>query len=270
VTARVHENNRFTYFTYYRGLPLGTQATSHYWHLRPTLAYAFRNDDDTTLLGIFLPTSELRAFKTDPMGNFRRFWDGVPGGPRIGRAEPICELRGITDIANQWRPAAAAGVAFVGDAAMVLDPIWGTGCGFAFLSAEWLVGHTAAALARDACDLKALDRGLERYRKEHRRRTRWHYAHIAGFARVRPHSLLERLVFSAATRDSGMANRVMCYFGRTVGPLRLVTPAALCRAALVNLGLLDLGRRLRTAWAAHGAADRAPAVLPFPTEPSGA
>jgi flavin-dependent dehydrogenase len=265
VEARVHENNRFSYFTYYRGVPLSTQATSHYWHLQPNLAYAFRNDDDTTLLGILLPKSELRAFKRDPMGNFRRFWDRVPYAPRIGAAAPICELLGIAEIDNQWRPAAAPGLAFIGDAAMVLDPIWGTGCGFAFLSADWLVEQTAGALAGGSHDLRALDRGLERYRRQHRRRTRWHYAHISNFAQVRPHSLFERLVFSSATRDAAMANRVMSYFGRTVGPLHLATPAALCRAALVNLGAFDLGRRLCAAWSA----DRGTGVLPLSTEPSG-
>jgi flavin-dependent dehydrogenase len=268
VKARVHENQRFTYFTYYRGVALSTTATAQGWHLHPNLAYAFRNDDDTTLLAIFLPTAELRAFKADPMGNFRRFWDGVPGAPRIGAARPMCALRGITEIANQWRRASAPGIAFVGDAAMVLDPLWGTGCGFAFLSAEWLVEHTAAAIA--VGDAEAIDRGLERYRKQHRRRTRWHHAHIASFSRVRPHSLLERLVFSAATRDAALANRALCYFGRTVGPLSLATPAALCRAAAVNLGLLGLGRRLHAAWTGGGATDHPGCSLPLVNEPSGA
>jgi hypothetical protein len=57
----------------------------------------------------------------------------------------------------------------------------------------------------------------------------------------------------------------MSYFGRTVGPLHLATPTALCRAALANLGAFDLGRRLRAAWAA----DRRTGVLPLSTEPSG-
>jgi flavin-dependent dehydrogenase len=270
VKAQVHENNRFSYFTYYRGVPLSTQATSHYWHLQPNLAYAFRNDDDTTLLGILLPKDELRAFKSDPMGNFRRFWDRVPHAPRIGTARPICELRGITEIANQWRPASAPGIAFVGDAAMVLDPIWGTGCGFAFLSADWLVEQTAPVLAAGGCGLRALDQGLERYRKQHRARTRWHYAHITSFSRVRPHSLPERLVFSAATRDVAMANRVMSYFSRTVGPLHLATLPALCRAALVNLGILDRARQFRAIWAGgrNQASDHGSALVPL-VEPSG-
>jgi menaquinone-9 beta-reductase len=265
VDSHVHANNRFTYFTYYRGVPLSTAVTSQYWHLSPNLAYAFRNDDDTTLLGIFLPRSELHTFKTDPMGNFRRFWDRVPDAPLLGAARPICELRGITEIANQWRPASAPGIAFVGDAAMVLDPIWGTGCTFAFLSADWLVAQTAPAFGAGHHVLKALDQGLERYRKQHRSRTCWHYAHITSFSQVRPHNLFERLVFSAATRDSLMANRVMSYFGRTVGPLHLAAPAALCRAALVNLGALGRRRDPRRARSCARAADRDIPVLPLAT-----
>jgi flavin-dependent dehydrogenase len=239
---RQHDNDRFTYFTYYRGLKLGG-VNARYWHLDPDLAYAFRNDDDTTLLGIFLPTSELKAFKTDPMGNFRRFWDRVPDGPRIGTAEPICELRGITRMVNQWRPAAAPGVAFVGDAAMVLDPIWGTGCGFAFLSADWLVEATLPAFASGRWSAMALDRGLKRYRRSHRARTCGHYHHIASFSKVRGPNLVEQLLFSAAAHDARLANRVLKYFGRTIGPLSLAAPPALLRAAWINLNTRLRGNR---------------------------
>jgi flavin-dependent dehydrogenase len=242
VEAHVRDNNRFTYFTYYRDLPLSTGASSHYWYLHPNLAYAFRNDDDTTLLGIFLPRSELRAFKTDPLGNFRKFWDHVPDAPRIGDATPIGELRGVTEIPNQWRPASVPGLAFVGDAAMVLDPIWGTGCSFAFQTAAWLVEQTAGAFGTTRNIACAIDRGLDRYRKQQRSRTRGHFAHIASFSRVRRHNPIEHLMFSAATRDTKVARRVLTYLGRTVGPSHLATPAALCRASLVNLGALLRGR----------------------------
>jgi len=29
-------------------------------------------------------------------------------------------------------------IAFVGDALMSIDPLWGVGCGFAFQAADWL------------------------------------------------------------------------------------------------------------------------------------
>ena len=234
VEAHVDDNGRFTYYTYYRGVALSSGGNAQYWHLHPNLAYAFRNDDDTTLLGIFLPKGELRAFKADPMGHFRRFWDGVPDPPLIGDAAPICELRGATEMPNHWRPASAPGIAFVGDAAMALDPIWGTGCSYAFASADWLVEHTAPPSA-PARTSSGRSTGVSRYRKIHRSRTRWHYMHIASLSTVRDLNRAERLVFSAATRDAELATRVLTYLGRTVGPLHLATPSALCRTALVNL-----------------------------------
>jgi hypothetical protein len=39
----------------------------------------------------------------------------------------------------------------------------------------------------------------------------------------------------------------LTYLGRTVGPLHLATPPALCRTALVNLGALFSGRTNREA-----------------------
>lgn len=237
--TRQRRNDRFTFYTYFRGLPLRSRANSQYWHLHPNLAYAFRNDDDTTLLGIFLPRRRLKEFQQDPLGNFCRFWRDAPDAPDITTAEPICPLRGITKIPNQWRPAAAPGIALVGDAAMVLDPIWGTGCSFAFLSADWLVQQTAPCLAAARRTTDAVDRGLRQYRRLHRARLRGHFWHIASFSKLREPNLLERLLFAAATRDPQVADRVLTYFGRTVGPAHLASPAGLCRAVLVNLGLIS-------------------------------
>jgi menaquinone-9 beta-reductase len=242
VKAHQHYNDRCSFYTYYRGVSLNTSATSRYWSLDPNLAYAFHNDDDTTVMGIYFPRSKWPEFKVDPMGNFRRFWEQVPDAPRIGNAKPLGELRGFLKICNQWRPAAAPGIAFVGDAAMVLDPLWGTGCGFAFQSADWLVDATLPAFGVAKGQPTALDRCLERYRKQHRARTWQHYAHIASYSKGHRLSLGERLVFSAAARDSKLARRMLTYMGRTVGPLHAMGPSALLRAVMVNLGYSLFGR----------------------------
>jgi flavin-dependent dehydrogenase len=235
IKAHEDENERFTYFTYYRTLPLTTSANAQYWHLGRDFAFAAHNDDDTTLLGIMMPRSELKAFRADALGNFRRYWDRVPDHPRIGDALPICELRGISRIANQWRRASAPGIAFVGDAATVLDPIWGTGCAFAFLSADWLVEATLPAFAVEQGAPPAIDRGLRRYRRVHRSRLRAHYYHIASFSKVRPNNPVDRLHLSAATRDSELARRCLTYVGRTVGLGHLMVPSTLLRAVVVNV-----------------------------------
>ncbi len=241
IAARQHENDRFTYFMYFRDLPVGGSANARYWHMGANFAFASRNDDHTTLLGLMMPRSELKAFKADPDGNFRRFWAQVPEAPLLGAAQPISELRGITEIHNQWRPASAPGLAFVGDAATVLDPIWGTGCTFAFLSADWLREAVLPAFAGGTVNLATLDRGLKRYARTHRGRTWAHYHTIASFSRVGSRSLLDRLLLSAATRDQRLARLFLEHLGRTISPFRLLAPTVLCRAVLVNLGSFLFG-----------------------------
>jgi flavin-dependent dehydrogenase len=235
ISTRRQPNHRFTYFTYFRDLPLSTQANSHYWHLEPNLAYAFINDNQVTLLGVFLPLAQLQAWKRDVPGNFVRFWESVPDGPALVGAEQVCEMRGMIQMPNLSRPVASRGMALVGDAALTLDPMWGTGCSFAFLSAALLVDSTAEALRQATCSPRALDRGLARYRKRHRRATREHANHIASFSKIRDYRLLEALVMSAATRDADLARCMLTYIGREIGVTQLMSPANLLRAVRVNL-----------------------------------
>ena len=246
VKAEVKPNNRFTYFTYYRDLPLGSTANSRYWHLSSNLAYAFINDNHMTLLGVFLPVEQLNEWKRDVYGNFVRFWANVPDGPRLSNAKWEGEMRGMIRMPNLSRPATARGMAFVGDAALALDPIWGTGCSFAFQSAAWLVDCTAAILHNDSSSDHALDQGLQQYRKRHRAETRGHALHIADFSKIRKNRFFEELLFSAAARDATLARRLLAYLGRTVGISQLLNPSHLMRALRINL---THSWQVKTAWA---------------------
>jgi 2-polyprenyl-6-methoxyphenol hydroxylase-like FAD-dependent oxidoreductase len=233
--SRATPNGRFTYFALFRNVALSKGASAQYWHLEPNLAYAFVNDGDTTLLGAFLPLARVQDWKRDVEGSFLRFWEAVPDGPRLKGAVRTTEMRGMLALNNVWRRVAGRGLALVGDAALTLDPIWGTGCGFAFQSAEWLVESTADALVDRPHSLHALARGLARYRARHLWATRGHALHIADFSRVRRNRRLETLVFSAATRDVRTARRVLSYLGRQTGLSQLLSPASVSRAAWVNL-----------------------------------
>jgi flavin-dependent dehydrogenase len=163
-----------------------------------------------------------------------RLWEALPGAPKLRHAERVCEMRGMLKMPNRRRPAAGRGVAVIGDAALALDPIWGTGCGFAMQSAAWLVDETAAALADRQSSPATLDAALRRYRRLHLQRTWGHALHVADFSRVRSDRLVERLLFSAATRDQTLADAVLGYLGREAGVLDLVTPRNMLRALWVN------------------------------------
>lgn len=127
---------------------------------------------------------------------------------------------------NAHRPAAAAGVAFTGDAAMAADPMWAVGCGWALQSAEWLADHAGPALAGEG----KLDRALSRYRRLHRRRLLAHHLACASYSsgrRLLPH---ERLFLSAGVYDPVTANRLAGFGERMIGVHDIFSPRSVVRA----------------------------------------
>lgn len=114
---------------------------------------------------------------------------------------------------------------------MAADPLWGVGCGWAFQSAEWL----AECVTGTFDDPAALDRGLARYRKRHRDELGGHERLISSFATARPFNAVERLMFSAAARNAACADHLRAFGGRYIGVKQFIAPAALARAARVNL-----------------------------------
>ena len=118
------------------------------------------------------------------------------------------------------RSAARPGIAFVGDAALATDPVFGIGCGWAFQSAEWLVEHTRSALL-EAGDL---DGALDRYRRAFRRRLGLDHWLIADFSSGRKLRALERVTFRAAAVDPVVAEAVEEVATRRRSPLRMLDP----------------------------------------------
>jgi 2-polyprenyl-6-methoxyphenol hydroxylase-like FAD-dependent oxidoreductase len=132
----------------------------------------------------------------------------------------VSKLIGKLDVPNKMRPAARPGVAFVGDAALATDPLFGVGCGWAFQSAEWLVDETRSALLEHG----DLDIALDRYRRAFRRRLGPHHMQIADFSTGRPMRLNERITFRAAAKDPVLAAAVEEFATRRSTVLRLLDP----------------------------------------------
>jgi flavin-dependent dehydrogenase len=171
VPGRVKPHRRFFYWGYWRGLRPAT-TRSRIWLLDPDCAYTFPNEDDLTVVVVAPHRDRLPEFRADLEGAFHRMINALPDGPRLSTGTQESKLLGKLELPNVIRPAARPGLAFVGDAAMAADPLWGVGCGWALQSADWLVQETADALAGhsrlNACD--ELNAALERYRRRHRRR----------------------------------------------------------------------------------------------------
>ncbi|MFD8025953.1 NAD(P)/FAD-dependent oxidoreductase [Streptomyces lavendulae] len=230
VPTRLHENGRFGYLAHFRGLPL-PGGTGQTWFLEPDMAYAFPNDDGVTVLAVLPDKKRLPAFRADLEGSFLAFVRALPEAPPVDSAERVSKIIGTVDYPLVTRDPTAPGIALIGDAALTGDPLWGVGCGWALQSAQWL----ARAVAPAATGRGDLDRSLAAYARTHRRRLRGHQTLAVDFARARPFNPGERLVFSAAARDASMARHMYLFASRLIGPLRFLNPAALARAAAVNI-----------------------------------
>ena len=217
--GRVRPHNRFFYFAYWRGLRPRTDK-ARLWLLDPDGGAAFPNEDDLTVVVAAPHRSRLAEFRADPDAAYRRMIDGLADGPVLADAEPASKLIGKLEVPNVMRPAARPGVAFVGDAALATDPVFGVGCGWAFQSAEWLVDHTRTALLERG----DLDAALDRYRSAFGRRLGLHHWLISDFSSGRRLLALERLTFRAAAVDPAVAKAVEEVISRRRSPLRMLDP----------------------------------------------
>jgi menaquinone-9 beta-reductase len=227
VPGRVKPHGRFFYWGYWSGIRPAT-TRSKMWLLDPDAAYTFPNEDDLTVVLLAPYRDRLSEFQADLDGAYRRMVDSLPDGPDLDEATLESKLLGKLELPNVYRPAARPGIAFVGDAALAADPLWGVGCGWAFQSADWLVEEAAEALAGERCDL---DAALERYRRVHRRRLLPHYLMISDLASGRPINPFERRLYRAAARDIGVRRAFEQVGSRRRSPARVLDPRVLVRIA---------------------------------------
>ena len=80
-----------------------------------------------------------------------------------------------------------------------------------------------------------IDRALERYRKEHRRRLFAHYLLNASYSTGGPLNPLQRLLFSAGTKDARTAQLIGEFGAGLIGVSELLSPIALGLALWANL-----------------------------------
>jgi 2-polyprenyl-6-methoxyphenol hydroxylase-like FAD-dependent oxidoreductase len=231
VRGRVRPHNRFFYFAYWRGIEPARSAgrpAFRLWILDPDGAAEFPNEDGLTVLVTTFHRSRLAEVRADPEAAYERALAGLPDGPDVAGGERVSKVLGKLEVPNVMRPAARPGVAFVGDAALATDPLFGVGLTFAFQSAAWLVDETSAVLG----DRRALDRALRRYARRFAWRLGPHHLQIADFSTARTTRPLERRTFRRATTDPTVARTLGEVLGRERSPLRLFDPRLTARILL--------------------------------------
>jgi flavin-dependent dehydrogenase len=231
VPTKVKPNNRFCYYAYYVNCPVPSQMI---WFQEPDWIYAFPNDDGVTVLCSYIHKRRLAEFKSDLRGSFRRLYEGLPDGPQVEGAEQITETRGMIEIPNISRAAGYPGLALIGDAALAVDPMWGTGVSFALKSAEWMVDCTAPALTEGGAPDR-VDRALQQYRKKHRAGLGGHAFQIADYSTGRGLNPIEKQFFMAAVHDTATARHFAAFEGRNISLREFLSPTAIARAFWANM-----------------------------------
>ncbi len=235
---RRHRNNRFCYMAYYEGIELdGDRALA--FIKGPDVLFLSPNDDGITLVAEFPHKDRQAAFKADRGAGFDGYLEQLAGGEFLGEARRVSKHVGYTDYTPIVRATVPRhGVALAGDAAITCDPVLAIGCGFALQSAGWLVDATTPALRGN----ETLSTGLRRYRRTHRRRLMGHVRMLNAGALAKPPTPIERLLFSAATKDARTARHLESFLVRSIPVRRFLAPTAIARAAAVNAGLAERGR----------------------------
>jgi flavin-dependent dehydrogenase len=170
--------------------------------------------------------NRLPEFRDDLDGAYERYLANLPDPPNLEGATRESKLIGKLKLPNVSRPAARPGLAFVGDAALASDPLWGVGCGWAFQSGEWLADQLGPALQEGN-----VDAALERYRREHRKRLGPHHFLIADLASGRLANPFERAMFRASPRDETVMRAFESVGSRRTSPAEVFKPSVLARIA---------------------------------------
>jgi len=224
VRGRVRPHNRFFYWAYWSGMTPATDR-ARFWFTEPDCAYTFPNEDGLTLVLVAPHVNRLPEFKADLEGAYMRYLAELPDPPNLEGATRESKLIGKLKLPNVSRPSAQPGLAFVGDAALASDPLWGVGCGWAFQSAEWLSDQLGPALQNGG----DVDAALERYRREHRRRLGPHHFMICDIATARPANPFERRLYRASARDETVLRAFESVGSRRHSPAVVMKPSVMAR-----------------------------------------
>ncbi|HWX46287.1 MAG TPA: NAD(P)/FAD-dependent oxidoreductase [Solirubrobacteraceae bacterium] len=241
--TKLKPHNRFCYYAYYRNTPVVTGDSAQFWLLDPDVAYAFPTDAGLTLLACMIHRDRLPEFRDDPERAMARLFESLPDAPRLDPAKRESQVIGKLDMPNVRRRAWRPGLAFVGDAALAVDPLWGIGCGWALQSGEWLAEAAIPALDGEEAQL---DGALRVYARRHRRAFAEHELLCSAYATGRKLNLIQRLIYRGAARDREIAGGVALIGGRWITPRQMLTPRMVARIVRVNLSRASRPMGLRT------------------------
>jgi flavin-dependent dehydrogenase len=225
VPGRVLPHNRCFYYAYWKGVKPATDDI-RVWLLDPVGGAAhFPNEDGLSMLVAAFTRAQVPEVRADLETHYLRRLTGLPDGIDLRDAERVSKIMGKLEMPNIIRLRSRLGLAFIGDAALATDPLFGAGISFALQTGQWLADATGEALVAGA-DLEA---ALRRYRRRLLLRLGAHHWHIAGYSVGRRLNAPERLLCRRAARDPVVREAFSAFFTRERGPQTLARPLVLGR-----------------------------------------
>jgi 2-polyprenyl-6-methoxyphenol hydroxylase-like FAD-dependent oxidoreductase len=202
----IQPNMRFACFAYFENVPLHSGNHSQFWMIDSNMAFAYPLAHNRTLICLFILNSEWPEWKNNLDHKYLSFIKNLTDAPPVDGGQRVSAIYKALDIPNIFRQPVYKGVAFIGDAAMALDPMSGVGCGFAIQTGSWLANITAAAIKGNG----ALNDALQQYATYHSRQLLPHATGICADSLAKPlnesrHALLQEVVNDAYLTDAFLA-----------------------------------------------------------------
>jgi 2-polyprenyl-6-methoxyphenol hydroxylase-like FAD-dependent oxidoreductase len=227
-------NCRFAYLAYYENPRKGPEATrQRVWYLEPNVAYESPTDGDISCFSVLAPKNELGVWRIDPRAAMRRIFAALPGGLDLGELRKVGPVTGVLEMPNMRRAPAIPGLGLVGDAALSADPLFRTGCGWAFQSSAWLAETVGPSLKEG--NMEDVDAALADYASHHERETLPHYELISGLSTGRPLTFSERMLSSAATRSREVARLFELLTARSIPPQQVSRAGVMFKVMTASL-----------------------------------
>jgi 2-polyprenyl-6-methoxyphenol hydroxylase-like FAD-dependent oxidoreductase len=148
--AEHDENQRAALFGYFEGIEPPARNRSVFILSEPDRGFLYPLCNDRTLLALYVPKATAQDWQSTQASLEQKiiaYFQQFSGVPDMSRARLVSPVLGYSDYPNLTRKASFQSAAFIGDAALSLDPLSGVGCSFAAVSAHMLAKGTAPALS---------------------------------------------------------------------------------------------------------------------------
>jgi flavin-dependent dehydrogenase len=159
------ENQRSALFGYFEDIAAPDYNRSLFILSEPERGFVYPLCRGRTLLALYVPKvgpEDWQSRRTSWADDVKAYFHRFRGLPDLSDGRLVSPVFGYSDYPNLARKADWKGMAFIGDAALSLDPLSGVGCAFAMVSANLLANATTLPLLEES----SLDDGLAAYQAQ--------------------------------------------------------------------------------------------------------